>query len=31
VNIVADTNGIGNRNVIRANQQIRLPTSCTGP
>ena len=25
VNIVADTNGIANRNVIRANQQIRLP------
>ena len=31
VNIVADTNGIANRNVIRANQQIRLPTSCNGP
>jgi hypothetical protein len=31
VNIVADTNGIANRNVIHANQQIRLPTSCTGP
>jgi hypothetical protein len=31
VNIVADTNGIANRNVIRTNQQIRLPTSCNGP
>jgi hypothetical protein len=31
VNIVADTNGIANRNVIHANQQIRLPTSCNGP
>jgi len=31
VNIVADTNGIANRNVIHANQQIRLPTSCSGP
>jgi hypothetical protein len=31
VDIVADMNGIANRNVIRANQQIRLPTSCSGP
>ena len=29
VNIVADTNGIGNRNVIHANQQYRLPTHCS--
>jgi hypothetical protein len=28
VNVVADMNGIANRNVIRANQQLRLPTHC---
>ena len=28
VNIVANTNGIANPNVIRANEQLRLPTNC---
>ena len=28
VNIVANTNGIANANVIHANQQLRLPTHC---
>jgi len=28
VNVVADMNGIGNRNVIRANHQYRFPTHC---
>ena len=31
VDIVANMNGIANRNVIRANQQYRFPTSCSGP
>lgn len=28
VNVVADMNGIANRNVIHANQQLRLPSHC---
>ena len=28
VDIVADMNGIANRNVIHANQQLSLPTHC---
>lgn len=28
VDIAADMNGIANRNVIHANQQLRLPTHC---
>jgi lysozyme len=31
VNVVADMNGITDRNVIITNQQVRLPTSCSGP
>jgi len=30
VDIVVEMNGIANRNVIHANQHIRLPTTCTG-
>ena len=28
VNIVANSNGIANRNVIHVNQQLHLPTHC---
>jgi ABC-type Fe3+-hydroxamate transport system substrate-binding protein len=31
VTVVVDMNGIADRNVIVANQQYRLPTSCGGP
>ena len=31
VEIVMNMNGIANRNVIYANQQYRLPTTCSGP
>ena len=31
VTVVADMNGITDHNVIVANQQVRLPTSCSGP
>lgn len=31
VDIVMNMNGIANRNVIYANQQYRLPTTCNGP
>ena len=30
VDIVVRTNGIANRNVIHANQHIRLPATCSG-
>ena len=30
VDIVVRTNGIANRNVIHANQRIRLPATCSG-
>ncbi len=31
VDVVMDMNGIANRDVIYANQQYRLPTTCSGP
>ena len=29
VNIVANSNGLANRNVIHTNQELRLPTHCS--
>jgi hypothetical protein len=31
VDIAVDMNDIGNRNLIYANQQYRLPVTCSGP